>query len=191
MTTYIFESEDILKSRILDSSYSETIMSTSTTSNLLYRKATVIEDAVSHRALATINWSGKAFEISGMSKKVSGMKTKPGGFKDSNWKRTWQWDPSSPVFNVEYRHRKWTATNTSTGKISAVFKSLARHTLAKPDPAHVTFARDLPDMEQLFLLMVLLRMEARRLDTDTNQPQDQSYGQTDSSSQHAVQVEFV
>lgn len=83
MTTYIFESEDILKSRILDSSYSETIMVTSTTSNLLYRKATVIEDAVSHRPLATIHWSGKSFEISGMNKKVSGMKTKPGGFKDS------------------------------------------------------------------------------------------------------------
>lgn len=83
MTTYIFESEDILKSRILDSSYSETIMSTSTTSNILYRKATVIEDAVSHRTLASINWSAKAFEISGMSKKVSGMKTKPGGLKDS------------------------------------------------------------------------------------------------------------
>ncbi|KIJ97387.1 hypothetical protein K443DRAFT_681534 [Laccaria amethystina LaAM-08-1] len=125
----------------------------------------------SGRVLGKIQWKNKAFEINGIVISTNLIKSKKGtsisfNFKQ-NWKRYWQWGPSSPRFSIKYGDHQWMATDCSNNSTQAIFTTKFRSRIfRRPKLATFTTQKPLPQTEALFFILAMLRMEIKRLEAE-------------------------
>ncbi|KAF7362802.1 hypothetical protein MVEN_00630000 [Mycena venus] len=111
-----------------------------------------------------IDWREKTIRIGQNERPVAYLKQHRGGMFSS--KRQWSW--TDIAYTVKYEdNRDWTATPISESVEVARLRSRNEHLFRSSDPAIVWFSEDIPnDTEKMFLLLVLLYSEVRRLDAE-------------------------
>ena len=107
-------------------------------------------------------------------------------YNHRRWERVWQWDPSSPRYVVKFDVNQWVvrilsrrscfelwslipliqAAELSTGKIHALMTPYIPRILKISTAASVTFSEGVREFDKWVLLLVLLRMETRRIDSN-------------------------
>ncbi|KAJ7448686.1 hypothetical protein B0H11DRAFT_340636 [Mycena galericulata] len=163
MPSYTFDSENILRSGIRGKDRSLQYR-TNTVKHYFSRDHTTIEDASGHTR-GTINWQERrSFQISERRNEIPSLKRKLSTF---SWTRYWK-RTEGEEYQVKYSsvENTWTV-KTSTGETIGELHSRVERLFKANSTPTLFIGGDIRDEdEQLFILMVLLYSETRRLDRD-------------------------
>ncbi|KAF9456819.1 hypothetical protein BDZ94DRAFT_1228892 [Collybia nuda] len=165
MFTLTISEKDFLNSEIIPNGPGYCSFTTQTKTGFRGLKKTVLQPTVQHRAAApivdgSIDWRGKTFEIGGKVKNWKVLKHRQGSIFDWHPVREWTW--MGHRYTVKREDNQWMATIHAS--VSAVFTSRKSHVLSQSEPATIEFTSNVPHEDMVFLLLVLLWSEHKRLE---------------------------
>ncbi|KAK6967096.1 hypothetical protein R3P38DRAFT_837317 [Favolaschia claudopus] len=170
MDSFTFDSERITKSAILSARGNRSVHYTSNTSkNLFARQCTTVEDATG-TIRGAIDWKERTFEIMGEGGKkesVDLLKRKDPSQTFATSTRFWRWSSQGEEYKVRYSNSTstWIVTVLSTGELVSELTSTIERVFKSNTLPTWNISRDVRnETERLFILMVLLYSETKRLD---------------------------
>ncbi|KAG6827594.1 hypothetical protein H0H92_011190 [Tricholoma furcatifolium] len=168
MASYAFTHKDFLNSTLRpltsSSASAPAPYRISTNSGFLAgNKVTTLDPYTPSGVSGKIHWKSDEFEIGRVRRATGTLIYSTGGFWNLGWTQECRWSYQSYV--IQYANNQWTVTPSNAPRSIpvAILVPYESHIFRSAEPATLSLAPGLPNEEGVFLMLVLLYSEVKRL----------------------------